>query len=422
MSNETFLCTLYCTLPELERDTDKDRDNDERQPQNKRNIDNGTTAASSKRLSPASMIKWIVLTVWSLIATHHLSSHDRAMRQGSSLAAMSSDAEGDTIGISMTETDHANRRRPCVLQVPGDYALVSTDLAAKLSLPLVTPEIFADDPSEYTHALSILPYEFGNVRDYTVAIQSCESQEKSSSRKRRASSMMKPFFVDFCPLPSSRLARRTSGDSGPDLLTKAVAPRKGIDSNSGATVYDLTAGLGQDSLLIANAGAKMVHMVERDPIVAALLEDALRRLRILSDCDDNDDTRRVATDLSSRLSLEIDDGRRVLETILTAGKELPDIVYLDPMFPVRKKSASVKKNMQVLHSLLESQQGAVEDERLVEELELLQAAYQAAKLRVVVKRPTNAEPLGGSLSSGLKPSYQTKGSVNRWDVYVKNPS
>jgi 16S rRNA (guanine1516-N2)-methyltransferase len=285
--------------------------------------------------------------------------------------------------------------------------------------------MFADDPSEYTHALSILPYEFGNVQDYSVAIQSCESQEKasSSSRKRKASSMMKPFFVDFCPPLSSRLGKRTSGDSGPDLLTKAVAPRKGTDNNSGATVYDLTAGLGQDSLLIANAGAKMVHMVERDPIVAALLEDALRRLRILSDCDDNDaDTRRVATDLSNRLSLEIDDGRRVLKNLVTMGKELPDIVYLDPMFPVRKKSASVKKNMQVLHSLLESQRGVVEEDQWAEELELLQAAYQAAKLRVVVKRPTNAEPLGGSLSSGLKPSYQTKGSVNRWDVYVKNPS
>jgi 16S rRNA (guanine1516-N2)-methyltransferase len=334
------------------------------------------------------------------------------------------DADGDTIGISMIETDNASRRRPCVLQVRGDFVTISTDLAAKLSLPLVTPEMFADDPSEYTHALSILPYECGNVRDYTVAIQSCESQEKlSSSRKKKASSMMKPFFVDFCPPASSRLGKRTSGDSGPDLLTKAVAPRKGTDNSSGATVYDLTAGLGQDSLLIANAGAKMVHMVERDPIVAALLEDALRRLRILSDCDDNDaDTRRVATDLSSRLSLEIDDGRRVLETLLTAGKELPDIVYLDPMFPVRKKSASVKKNMQVLHSLLESQRGVVEEDQWAEELELLHAAYQAAKLRVVVKRPTNAEPLGGSLPSGLKPSYQTKGSVNRWDVYVKNPS
>jgi 16S rRNA (guanine1516-N2)-methyltransferase len=369
------------------------------------------------------MIGRIVLTIWSLIATHHLSSHG-AMRLGPSLAAVSSDADGD-IGISRMQTDihHANRRRPCVLQVPGDYVSISTDLATKLSLPLVTPEMFADDPTEYTHALSILPYEFGNVRDYTVAIQSCESQEKSSSsRKRKASSMMKPFFVDFCPPPSSRLGKRSSGDSGPDLLTKAVAPRKGADSNSGATVYDLTAGLGQDSLLIANAGAKMIHMVERDPIVAALLEDALRRLRILSDSDDNDaDTRRVATDLSSRLSLEIDDGRRVLESLLTAGKELPDIVYLDPMFPVRKKSASVKKNMQVLHSLLESQRGVVEEDQWAEELELLQAADQAAKLRVVVKRPTNAEPLGGSLSSGLKPSYQTKGSVNRWDVYVKNP-
>ena len=87
------------------------------------------------------------------------------------------------------------------------------------------------------------------------------------------------------------------------------------------------------------------------------------------------------------------------------------------MFPARTKSASVKKNMQILHGLLDSQ--AIDDAvRQLEEAELLGVAYEAARTRVVVKRPVNAEPLGGQ--QALKPSYSIRGSVNRWDVYVKS--
>jgi 16S rRNA (guanine1516-N2)-methyltransferase len=278
-----------------------------------------------------------------------------------------------------------------------------------------------ESPTKFTHALSFLPYESGNALDYALGIQSFESREKTSKRGKaqRPTKSMKPFVVDFCPLPSSLLGKRSSGESGPDLLTKAIAPRKGFEQ--GAIVYDLMAGMGQDSLLIANAGAKRVHMVERDPIVAALLEDALRRLHVLSEQADDDRQRQLATDLWRCLSLEVKDGREVLAQFMDdSTKERPDIVYLDPMFPARKKSASVKKNMQVLQGLLETRQVA-EEERLKEESELLQAAYHATGCRVVVKRPVNAEQLGGSLfSTELKPSYQIKGSVNRWDVYVKS--
>ena len=142
---------------------------------------------------------------------------------------------------------------------------------------------------------------------------------------------------------------------------------------------------------------------------------------------------------------------------------LPDIVYLDPMFPPRTKSAAVKKNMQILHGRFFSDDGAERgaSRSIEEEATLLQAAWEAAKYRVVVKRPIKADPLGAAgeeeagglpgdptvgigqnnkgvggviceddddddnllseipTRSSLKPSYSVRGTVNRWDVYVK---
>ena len=90
------------------------------------------------------------------------------------------------------------------------------------------------------------------------------------------------------------------------------------------------------------------------------------------------------------------------------------------MFPPRKKSAKVKKEMTILHSLLDTQSTdtASEERRLQEELCLLEESIKAAKRKVVVKRPAKAVPLGGDLSP-FRPSYAIEGSVNRWDVYVK---
>jgi hypothetical protein len=76
----------------------------------------------------------------------------------------------------------------------------------------------------------------------------------------------------------------------------------------------------------------------------------------------------------------------------------------------------VKKNMQILHGLLSSQ--AVDlDSRLAQEQALLNAAYKATRVRVVIKRPTNA-PFLGRGDQGPESSYSVQGPVNRWDVYV----
>jgi 16S rRNA (guanine1516-N2)-methyltransferase len=72
---------------------------------------------------------------------------------------------------------------------------------------------------------------------------------------------------------------------------------------------------------------------------------------------------------------------------------------------------SHKKNMQILHSLLESQESQAE--QLDDQVELLEAALAVAKARDVVKRPIHAPHLGNA-----KPSFDLRGSVNRFDVYV----
>ena len=56
----------------------------------------------------------------------------------------------------------------------------------------------------------------------------------------------------------------------------------------------------------------------------------------------------------------------------------PDVVYLDPMYPERRKTAAVKKEMAYFHDLV----GVAQDEA-----ELLDAALDTAKKRIVVKTP-----------------------------------
>jgi len=92
-------------------------------------------------------------------------------------------------------------------------------------------------------------------------------------------------------------------------------------------------------------------------------------------------------------------------TLLEQCESMPDVVYLDPMFPHREKSALVKKEMRVFQALV----GADTDAD-----DLLEFAYPLASKRVVVKRPDYAPFLNNQT-----PSMQIKTKKNRFDVYVK---
>jgi len=81
----------------------------------------------------------------------------------------------------------------------------------------------------------------------------------------------------------------------------------------------------------------------------------------------------------------------------------PDVVYLDPMFPEKRKTAAVKKDMAAFHTLVGSDDDADA---------LLPLALQAARYRVVVKRPRHAPHL-----DNCKPGMVLEGESTRFDIY-----
>ena len=191
---------------------------------------------------------------------------------------------------------------------------------------------------------------------------------------------LRPDFSDMAP-------RLRQGALQRELLVRA-ARVKGV---AAPTAVDATAGLGADALLMAAAGFT-VTLCEHDAVIAALLRDALRRAAADP----------ALADSVARMRLVEGDSVELLAHL----PEPPDVVYLDPMFPERRKSAAVKKRFQLLH-LLERPcaEQAQED--------MLAAALAAHPRKVVVKRPVKGPHL-----AGVKPSYSVAGKAVRYDVIV----
>jgi len=190
-------------------------------------------------------------------------------------------------------------------------------------------------------------------------------------------------YVDFA---SGAVAhRRKFGGGKGQSIAKAVGIKAGVTLH----VIDATAGLGRDAFVLASLGCK-VDMVERSPVAAALLEDGLERAYLDHEIGDW---------VQQRMRLTHASGYDYLQN------HQADIVYLDPMFPHKKKSALVKKEMRVFQGVVGADLDADD---------LLEVALSAAKYRVVVKRPDYAPFLNDK-----KPSMSIKMKNNRFDVYVK---
>ena len=187
-----------------------------------------------------------------------------------------------------------------------------------------------------------------------------------------------PVWVDFSHLDlrpySPHLSRRQP-------LARALGKKT-------QSVVDATAGYCQDALLFALMGYRTTA-IERSPVVMALARDGLRRL-----------IARSGIMLDKRLRLIEGDGRVLLPAITPP----PEVIYLDPMFPhKRKKSAAVRKEMRMLRELVGDDPDAHE---------LLEISLRVALDRVVVKRPDDAPPLAPD------PSMSLAGKLVRYDVYL----
>jgi 16S rRNA (guanine1516-N2)-methyltransferase len=158
------------------------------------------------------------------------------------------------------------------------------------------------------------------------------------------------------------------------------------------TVIDGTTGWAQDGLHIFRMGYDLLCM-ERSPVMVELLTDGFNRL---SQQDWMKNRNLQPPSLLAGNAIDL----------LMSLKSSPDCVFLDPMFPAkRKKSALSKKSMMVLRDLL----GDDQDKEL-----LFEAALKVAGNRVVIKSPDYADPLGG------KPNESFQGKLLRYDVYLKS--
>lgn len=199
---------------------------------------------------------------------------------------------------------------------------------------------------------------------------------------------------------ASRHRRLYGGGAG-----QALARAAGLSSGFKPVVADLTAGMGRDGFVLASLGARVLWL-ERHPVVAALLADGLDRLRAAAESvrqlpRNDDQQQRELVDIAARLSCCEQDGLDWLED--PGRRDTPDVIYLDPMFPARDKSAAVKKEMAAFHELVGSDDDA---------WKLLDAGLKVARYRVVVKRARRAPFLGE-----LKPSFSLEGKTTRFDVY-----
>lgn len=195
-----------------------------------------------------------------------------------------------------------------------------------------------------------------------------------------------PVRVDF---GSGAMRHRRSGGQM-ELLGRAV----GAGKRETLHVVDATAGLGRDSFVLADSGCQ-VTLLERSPLVHALLRDGLQRAR-----DGGDDWLRSVVARMELVGADACDWLRQLAAPV-------DVIYLDPMFPERRKSARVKKEMWLFQTLLETEGDGVSTDG-----KLLSLALESAVYRVVVKRPLKAAPL-----DMRKPGFSLKGKAVRFDVY-----
>lgn len=182
--------------------------------------------------------------------------------------------------------------------------------------------------------------------------------------------------------------RRKFGGGRGEAVAKAV----GIKGDYLPTVIDATAGLGRDAFVLASVGCKVL-LVERNPVVGALLEDGLNRAYQDPEIGDFMQERMILSPVRNISQLD-------------PNKDFADVVYLDPMYPHKQKSALVKKEMRVFQHLV----GADLDSD-----DFFQPAKALAKRRVVVKRPDYAPFLAEQ-----KPDFSQETKNHRFDVYLSH--
>jgi len=262
--------------------------------------------------------------------------------------------------------------------IANNHPEMAAQLSQELNLPICPfhdKKTAKKENSEYTQWLDWI----NDKKDPTLKLALCSVSQG-------------PVFVDF--LAGKKAHRRQFGGGKGQPLIRAMGQ---LETHT-PTIIDATAGMGGDSYVLASLGFK-VQMIERSPIVASLLKDALSR----------------ANQSEATLPEDILQGIQNLSLInansaeyLLKSQPRVDVIYMDPMYPEKKKKAAAKKEMQALQQLVGPD---------LDSEKLLEAALQTAQYRVVVKRPKGSEPVHCSMNN-IKPTSAISSPNTRYDIYV----
>ena len=240
----------------------------------------------------------------------------------------------------------------------ADKTVELLDLAKRLNLPLI------DAPDQkFSHVLTF---------------------RKSRLELHSLLAKRSPLSVDFMSGPAHYRFYHDRRIGQP--LAKAVGIKRGYRP----AVLDATAGFGEDGFAIASLGCS-VTMIERSPVIWALLADAVARTK---------DNQTIGAVFSRHVTLKLADA---IEYISSCN-DIYETVFLDPMYPSTPKSSLNKQRMRMLREL-------VGDD--CDGPKLLTAALQRAHKRVAVKRPVRA----GTLDE-REPSFTITGKSSRYDIYL----
>ena len=179
------------------------------------------------------------------------------------------------------------------------------------------------------------------------------------------------------------LRRVTDGRLLHEMLAKAAKT-----DNPNPVAIDATAGMGEDSFIIAALGYD-VTLYEQNPVVALLLKDSIRRAK----------KHPILKEIANRMHVVNGDSTEYLVNRL----DPVDLIYLDPMFPGRQKSGLIGKKLQLIQKM---------ESPCSNEQELFDAALSTNPLKIIVKRPLKAPYL-----AGRKPNYSLDGKAIRYDCY-----
>jgi 16S rRNA (guanine1516-N2)-methyltransferase len=264
--------------------------------------------------------------------------------------------------------------------------MTQTVLTSRLAVAALSDGLTVQARSLAT--LLSLPVSEGNASDYDFVVALNPADEPPGYRlelRMCGKGAPGPVFAEF--VAGAVGHRRRFGGGRRQPLARAAGLKSGVT----ADVLDATAGLGRDAFVLATLGCP-VRLIERSPIIAALLQNGLQRAAADPE----------VAQIVARMTLVEGPAEHILRSLPTDQR--PDVVYMDPMYPHRTKSALVKKEMRLFRAIV----GEDEDAPA-----LLSAALGCARRRIVVKRPRLAPAV-----EGPKPSMVIESKATRFDVYL----